>query len=62
MPRPKCNDVKLFTISYPEPVYRLAEKEWKSFIETFTTLLIQVDNQVPPLPPRDVIHRIYRDV
>ena len=45
-----------------EPVYRLLEREWKDFIEEFTTLLTQVDTQIPPLPPRDVIHRIYRDV
>lgn len=46
----------------PEPVYRLAEKEWKDFVEHFTELLVRVDTQVPPLPPKDVIHRIYRDV
>ncbi|KAF8872469.1 hypothetical protein BD779DRAFT_1572821 [Infundibulicybe gibba] len=45
-----------------EPVYRLAEKEWKDFVESFTDLLAEVDNQVPPLPPKDVINRIYRDV
>lgn len=45
-----------------EPVYRLAEKEWKDFVEAFTDLLVDVDPQVPPLPPKDVIHRIYRDV
>lgn len=45
-----------------EPVYRLAEKEWKDFVEVFTELLVEADPQVPPLPPKDVIHRIYRDV
>ena len=45
-----------------EPVYRLAEQEWKHFIEAFTDVLTDVDPQVPPLPPKDVIHRIYRDV
>ena len=45
-----------------EPVYRLAEKEWKDFVEVFTDLLVGADPQVPPLPPKDVIHRIYRDV
>jgi len=45
-----------------EPVYRLAEKEWKDFIESFTDVLTEVDTQIPHLPPKDVIHRIYRDV
>ncbi|KAF8179846.1 hypothetical protein BJ912DRAFT_1023821 [Pholiota molesta] len=57
-----------FLISYKtpfklhEPVYRVAEKEWKDFVEAFTDLLVDVDPQIPPLPPKDVIHRIYRDV
>lgn len=45
-----------------EPVYRQCEKEFKNFIEAFTTMLTEVDPQIPPLPPKDVIHRIYRDV
>ncbi|KAJ7805788.1 hypothetical protein B0H14DRAFT_2878515 [Mycena olivaceomarginata] len=49
---PECND---------HPVFRQAEKEWKDFIEVFTDLLIEVDDEIPPLPPKDVIHRIYRD-
>ena len=43
-------------------MYRVAEKEWKDFIEAFTDDLSEVDPQIPPLPPKDVIHRIYRDV
>ena len=45
-----------------EPVYRVAEKEWKDFVEEFTTMLTEVDPQIPVLPPNDVIHRIYRDI
>ncbi|KAK7677846.1 hypothetical protein QCA50_019158 [Cerrena zonata] len=52
----------LNTVNLLEPVFRLAEKEWKDFIEEFTTLLSEVDPQVPPLPAKDVSHRIYRDV
>ena len=48
--------------SYAEPVYRQAEQEWKHFIEAFTDVLAEVDPQIPHLPPKDVIHRIYRDV
>ena len=46
----------------PEPVYRLAEKEWKDFIEEFTPFIAEADPHIPPLPPNDVVHRIYRDV
>ena len=45
-----------------EPVYRLAEQEWKDFIDEFTTLLTEVDPQIPPLPAKDIVLRIYRDV
>ena len=45
-----------------EPVFRQAEKEWKAFIEVFTDNISEVDPQIPHLPPKDVIHRIYRDV
>lgn len=57
---PKCNDREWFKLH--QPVYRLAEKEWKDFIESFTDVLAEVDTQIPHLPPKDVIHRIYRDV
>ncbi|KAL5520835.1 hypothetical protein ACEPAF_2838 [Sanghuangporus sanghuang] len=57
---PECNDRTWFKLR--EPVYRLAEKEWKDFIDEFTPLLIEADPQIPPLPPNDVVHRIYRDV
>jgi hypothetical protein len=48
--------------SNAEPVFRQAEKEWKAFIEVFTDHVVEADAQIPHLPPRDVIHRIYRDV
>ncbi|KAF5350647.1 hypothetical protein D9756_008489 [Leucocoprinus leucothites] len=57
---PECNDRQWFKLH--EPVYRVAEKEWKDFIDSFTDVLIQVDPEIPPLPPKDVIHRIYRDI
>ena len=50
------------TVVLPEPVYRLAEKEFKDFIEDFTDILVESDPQIPHLPPKDVMHRIYRDV
>ncbi|KAG6825773.1 hypothetical protein H0H92_002478 [Tricholoma furcatifolium] len=58
--KPECNDRQWFKLH--EPVYRQAENEWKAFIEAFTEHLTEADPQVPPLPPKDVIHRIYRDI
>ncbi|KAJ7216515.1 hypothetical protein GGX14DRAFT_441721 [Mycena pura] len=52
----------ILTYSATDPVYRQAEKEWKDFVEAFTELLVEVDDQIPPLPPKDLIHRIYRDI
>lgn len=49
-------------IALLEPVFRLAEAEFKSFIEKSMDLFTEVDPQIPPLPPKDVIYRIYRDV
>ncbi|KAG2111737.1 hypothetical protein DEU56DRAFT_935866 [Suillus clintonianus] len=57
---PACNDREWFKLH--EPVYRRVEKEFKGFIEEFTNMLTEVDTQIPPLPPKDVIHRIYRDI
>ncbi|KAI0767524.1 hypothetical protein C8Q74DRAFT_1334899 [Fomes fomentarius] len=58
--KPECNDREWFKLH--ELVYRLAESEWKAFVEHFTDLLVEADPQIPHLPPKDVIHRIYRDV
>ncbi|KAF8480270.1 hypothetical protein DFH94DRAFT_830903 [Russula ochroleuca] len=57
---PECNDREWFRLH--EPVFRLAETEFKSFIEKLTDLFTEVDPQIPPLPPKDLIYRIYRDV
>ncbi|KAF9564024.1 hypothetical protein CPC08DRAFT_734579 [Agrocybe pediades] len=66
---PACNDREWCVVLYSsyvdrsaEPVYRLAEKEWKDFVEAFTDNLAEVDPQIPHLPPKDVVHRIYRDI
>ncbi|KAI0089449.1 hypothetical protein BDY19DRAFT_1047882 [Irpex rosettiformis] len=57
---PECNDREWFKLH--EPVFRHAEKEWKDFLEAFTDVLVDADEQIPHLPPKDVMHRIYRDV
>ncbi|KAF8688682.1 hypothetical protein RHS03_09664, partial [Rhizoctonia solani] len=56
---PEKNDREWFRLH--EPVYRLAEKEWVAFVDAWVTTLVEVDDQIPPLPPKDIIHRIYRD-
>ncbi|CAA7263392.1 unnamed protein product [Cyclocybe aegerita] len=58
--KPECNDRQWFKLH--EPVYRQAEQEWKDFVEAFTESLIEVDPHIPHLPPKDFIHRIYRDI
>ncbi|KAG8213879.1 hypothetical protein J3R82DRAFT_10623 [Butyriboletus roseoflavus] len=57
---PACNDRVWFKLH--DSVYRRCEKEFKNFVEAFTAMLTEVDPQIPPLPPKDVIHRIYRDI
>lgn len=57
---PSCNDRQWFKLH--EPVYRRCEKEFKDFIQVFSEMLVSVDPQIPPLPPKDVVHRIYRDI
>ncbi|KAL4073996.1 hypothetical protein J3A83DRAFT_4232830 [Scleroderma citrinum] len=45
-----------------EPIYRQCETEFREFIQVFSEVLVGADPQIPPLPPKDVIHRIYRDI
>lgn len=58
--KPENNDRKWFKLR--EPVFRVAEKEWKDFVDEFVPLLIEADPQIPHLPARDMVHRIYNDV
>ncbi|KAI9633604.1 uncharacterized protein MKK02DRAFT_28411 [Dioszegia hungarica] len=45
-----------------EPAFRQAEKEWQAFVGLVQLKMHEADSQVPILPPKDLIHRIYRDV
>ncbi|KAL7422700.1 hypothetical protein Q5752_001991 [Cryptotrichosporon argae] len=45
-----------------EPAFRQAEKEWKDFVGRVQSRFAEADPEVPILPPKDIIHRIYRDV
>ncbi|EIW79501.1 hypothetical protein CONPUDRAFT_137848 [Coniophora puteana RWD-64-598 SS2] len=58
--KPENNDRQWFKLR--EPIYRRTEAEFKAFIDAFTDMLTEVDDEIPPLPPKDVIHRIYRDI
>ncbi|KAF5328297.1 hypothetical protein D9758_017989 [Tetrapyrgos nigripes] len=76
--KPECNDREWFKLHgrsrssssaitsiahiTSEPVYRLAEKEWKDFVDSFTEVLMEVNDHIPLLPAKDVAHRIDRDI
>ncbi|ORY29646.1 hypothetical protein BCR39DRAFT_531429 [Naematelia encephala] len=45
-----------------EPAFRQAEKEWQMFVGLVQQDFHAADAEVPLLPPKDIIHRIYRDV
>ncbi|GJJ14658.1 hypothetical protein Clacol_008924 [Clathrus columnatus] len=57
--KPECNDHLLRRLL---PFVDASLQEWKAWIEAFTPLLIEIDDQIPELPPQDVLHRIYRDI
>ncbi|TYJ51326.1 hypothetical protein B9479_008107 [Cryptococcus floricola] len=57
---PERNDREWFKSH--EPAFRQAEKEWTAFVTTMQMTLHEIDDKIPILPPRDIIHRIYRDV
>ncbi|WVR08496.1 hypothetical protein IAU60_005551 [Kwoniella sp. DSM 27419] len=57
---PERNDREWFRSH--EPAFRQAEKEWKAFVAIVQNKFHEADDEVPLLPPKDVIHRIYRDV
>ncbi|KAK6906757.1 hypothetical protein I203_100744 [Kwoniella mangroviensis CBS 8507] len=57
---PERNDREWFRSH--EPSFRQAENEWKAFVGTVQMKFHEADDEVPILPPKDIIHRIYRDV
>ncbi|EXJ71933.1 uncharacterized protein A1O5_04434 [Cladophialophora psammophila CBS 110553] len=42
--------------------YRASWKDWESFVETLTEGIIEIDETIPELPPKDLVFRIYRDI
>ncbi|BCR84049.1 DUF2461 domain-containing protein [Aspergillus chevalieri] len=45
-----------------EKEFRRALKDWETFVETITPKVIGFDSNIPELPPKDFIFRIYRDI
>ncbi|KAK4687708.1 hypothetical protein P7C73_g2409, partial [Tremellales sp. Uapishka_1] len=43
-------------------IYRETHQEWQAFVAKVQKKFQEADIQVPILPPKDIIHRIYRDV
>ncbi|KAI4242068.1 MAG: hypothetical protein LQ352_007312 [Teloschistes flavicans] len=42
--------------------YRQSKKDWDAFVDKMTERIIEVDDTIPELPPKDLTFRIYRDV
>lgn len=45
-----------------DPDYRQSWKDFESFVESLTEKIAEVDEEVPELPPKDLVFRIYRDI
>lgn len=53
-----CNDREWFALH--DPQYRHAWKQWLDFVQhTFNPSLQHADPEIPELPPKDLVHRIY---
>ncbi len=42
--------------------YRQSKKDWDLFVESLTEKVIEMDETIPELPPKDLTFRIYRDI
>lgn len=42
--------------------YRQSKKDFDSFVESLTEKIIEKDETIPELPPKDLTFRIYRDI
>ncbi|KAF2745825.1 hypothetical protein M011DRAFT_495334 [Sporormia fimetaria CBS 119925] len=45
-----------------DPDYRVALKDFNTFLESLTERICEVDDTIPELPVKDITFRIYRDV
>lgn len=51
--KPEYNDRDWFWAN--EPAYRLAQAEWNAFVHVFTNRLMKLDDEIPYLPPKDIV-------
>jgi len=42
--------------------FRQSQKDFNSFVESLTEKIIEQDDTIPELPPKDIVFRIHRDV
>ena len=42
--------------------YRQSKNDWDTFVQCLTEKIIEKDNTIPELPPKDLTFRIYRDI
>ena len=42
--------------------YRQSKNDWDSFVQCLTEKIIEKDDTIPELPPKDLTFRIYRDI
>ena len=42
-----------------DPDYRQSWRDWESFVESLTEKITVVDETIPELPPKDLVHRIF---
>lgn len=52
----------LFMTTVHDPDYRTSWNDWLTFVESLTEKIIEKDETIPELPPKDLIFRIYRDI
>lgn len=45
-----------------DPDYRTSWNDWSTFVESLTEKIIEKDETIPELPPKDLVFRIYRDI
>jgi uncharacterized protein (DUF2461 family) len=52
----------LFMTTVHDPDYRTSWNDWLTFVESLTEKIMEKDETIPELPPKDLVFRIYRDI
>lgn len=45
-----------------DPDFRQSWKDFENFLEALTERIVEIDETIPELPPKDIVFRIYRDI